>query len=78
MPGTRANSKDPTTAGLQNAAADIVKVSAELDTVSRGYADPPQPDLPAAIDATAQILAQAAHITTVATDIMTKLRSIPT
>lgn len=73
--GAATTTSSPTTSALVTLSQQITQLGTQLDTVLRGYVDPPSPDLPVAIGATNTIIAQAAHISQTANEILSKLRT---
>ncbi len=78
-PGTGGGHRAPTTSAtttdqLVAAARSITLLSSQIEGILSSWVDPPDPDKPVAISATSTIQTQAARITTLANDIMAKLR----
>jgi hypothetical protein len=72
--GAAARGGGSTTDQLVAAARSITLLSSQIEGILSTWIDPPDPDKPVAISATSTIQTQAARITTLANDIMAKLR----
>jgi hypothetical protein len=59
---------------LNAAAASMAALAADVDTINSTWVDPPQPDRPACIADCTAILQQAARITTLTNEFVTRLR----